>query len=80
MAFLATVNNHGFGRGVAPPGGKEPRIGTNPLCVGIPTNGDPVVLPPFAAPFPAAPPVLPAVADTALPLRSLAALIRSHSL
>ena len=44
MAFLATVNNHGFGRGVAPPGGKEPRIGTNPLCVGIPTNGDPVVL------------------------------------
>lgn len=44
MAFLASVNNHGFGRGVAPPGGKEPRIGTNPLCVGIPTSGDPVVL------------------------------------
>lgn len=44
MAFLASVNNHGFGRGVAPPGGKEPRIGTNPLCVGIPTNGDSVVL------------------------------------
>ncbi len=44
MAFLASVNNHGFGRGVAPPGGKEPRIGTNPLCVGVPTHGDPVVL------------------------------------
>jgi hydroxycarboxylate dehydrogenase B len=44
MAFLASVNNHGFGRGVAPPGGKEARIGTNPLCVGIPTSGDPVVL------------------------------------
>lgn len=44
MAFLATVNNHGFGRGVAPPGGKEARIGTNPLCIGIPTNADPVVL------------------------------------
>ena len=44
MAFLATVNNHGFGRGVAPPGGKEPRIGTNPLCIGIPTSSDPVVL------------------------------------
>jgi uncharacterized oxidoreductase len=44
MAFIASVNNHGFGRGVAPPGGKEPRIGTNPLCVGIPTNSDPVVL------------------------------------
>jgi uncharacterized oxidoreductase len=44
MAFLASVNNHGFARGVAPPGGKATRIGTNPLCVGIPTNGDPVVL------------------------------------
>lgn len=44
MAFLATVNNHGFGRGVAPPGGKEARIGTNPLCVGVPTANDPVVL------------------------------------
>lgn len=44
MAFLATVNNHGFGRGVAPPGGREARIGTNPLCIGIPTNADPVVL------------------------------------
>jgi uncharacterized oxidoreductase len=44
LALLATVNNHGFGRGVAPPGGKESRIGTNPLCVGIPTKAEPVVL------------------------------------
>ena len=44
MAFIATVNNHGFGRGVAPPGGKEPRIGTNPLCLGAPTKGEPVIL------------------------------------
>lgn len=44
MAFFASVNNHGFGRGVAPPGGKEARIGTNPLCMGVPTTGDPVVL------------------------------------
>ena len=44
MAFIASVNNHGFGRGVAPPGGKEARIGTNPLCIGAPTNGDPVVV------------------------------------
>lgn len=44
LAFLATVNNHGFGRGVAPPGGREARLGTNPLCVGIPTAGEPVVL------------------------------------
>lgn len=44
MAFMASVNNHGFGRGVAPPGGTEARIGTNPLCLGAPSNGDPVVL------------------------------------
>jgi uncharacterized oxidoreductase len=44
MAFMATVNNHGFGRGVAPPGGIEPRIGTNPLCIGIPTQHEPVVV------------------------------------
>jgi uncharacterized oxidoreductase len=45
-AFLATVNNHGFGRAVAPPGGVEGRIGTNPLCVAVPTSPDaaPVVL------------------------------------
>jgi LDH2 family malate/lactate/ureidoglycolate dehydrogenase len=44
MAFIGTVNGHGFGRGVAPPGGIEARIGTNPLCLGAPTNADPVVL------------------------------------
>lgn len=44
MALIATVNNHGFGRGVAPPGGKEARIGTNPLCLGVPTKNEPVVL------------------------------------
>lgn len=44
MAFMATVNNHGFGRAVAPPGGREARIGTNPLCFGVPTEKEPVVL------------------------------------
>lgn len=44
MAFIGTVNGHGFGRGVAPPGGIEARIGTNPLCLGAPTDNDPVVL------------------------------------
>jgi uncharacterized oxidoreductase len=44
MAFIATVNGHGFGRGVAPPGGIESRIGTNPLCLGAPTSGEPMVL------------------------------------
>src|SRR5581483_6893819 len=44
MAFIATVNSHGHGRRVAPPGGTEGRISTNPLCLGAPTAGAPVVL------------------------------------
>src|SRR5262249_51294867 len=42
--FIAKVNGHGFGRGVAPTGGSGTRIGTNPLCLGAPTDDDPVVL------------------------------------
>jgi len=44
MAFLAAVNSHGAGRRVAPPGGREGRISTNPICMGAPTSADPVVL------------------------------------
>lgn len=44
MVFLGTVNSHGFGQRVAPPGGTEPRISTNPLCLGAPTPGEPLVL------------------------------------
>jgi uncharacterized oxidoreductase len=44
MAFLGTVNSHGTGRRVAPPGGSAPRISTNPICLGAPTPGDPLVL------------------------------------
>lgn len=44
MILLATVNNCGAGQRVAPPGGTEPRLGTNPLCVGVPTGQSPVVL------------------------------------
>ncbi len=33
MALIASVNNHGYGRAVAPPGGSAGRIGTNPLCL-----------------------------------------------
>ncbi len=45
LAFLATVNNHGFGRAVAPPGGTQGRIGTNPLALAVPGQpGEPVVL------------------------------------
>jgi uncharacterized oxidoreductase len=38
MILQATVNNGGSGQRVAPPGGVEPRLGTNPLCVGVPTD------------------------------------------
>ena len=44
MAFIATVNSHGHGRRVAPPGGTTGRISTNPLCMGVPTATDPIVL------------------------------------
>src|SRR5262249_20477772 len=44
MALFATVNNHGSGRSVAPPGGTEARISTNPVCLGAPTAPDPLVL------------------------------------
>ena len=38
IILLATVNNCGSGQRVAPPGGIEPRLGTNPLCVAVPTD------------------------------------------
>jgi len=44
MALFAAVNSHGSGRRVAPPGGTEGRISTNPICFGAPTTADPVVL------------------------------------
>jgi uncharacterized oxidoreductase len=44
LAFLATVNTHGYGRTVAPPGGKVGIIGTNPLCLAVPGEPDPIVL------------------------------------
>lgn len=44
LILLATVNNHGAGQRVAPPGGSAPRLGTNPLCVAVPTASDPIVL------------------------------------
>lgn len=44
LVFLASVNSHGSGTRVAPPGGTQGRISTNPLCIGAPTNSDPLVL------------------------------------
>ncbi|MFO0959825.1 MAG: Ldh family oxidoreductase [Isosphaeraceae bacterium] len=44
LILIATVNNDGAGQRVAPPGGTTGRLGTNPLCAGVPTGADPVVL------------------------------------
>jgi uncharacterized oxidoreductase len=44
LALIATVNSHGSGQRVAPPGGTQGRISTNPLCLGAPTPADPLVL------------------------------------
>ena len=44
LVLVATVNNCGAGQRVAPPGGLEARLGTNPLCAAVPTSGEPVVL------------------------------------
>lgn len=44
LALFATVNSHGSGRRVAPPGGTQGRISTNPICFGLPTPTDPLVL------------------------------------
>lgn len=39
LVSMVMVNTHGVARRVAPPGGRAPRLGTNPLAIGIP-NGD----------------------------------------
>lgn len=44
LVLLATVNNAGAGQRVAPPGGLEPRLGTNPLCIAVPTESGPILL------------------------------------
>jgi uncharacterized oxidoreductase len=44
LVLLATVNNHGYGRAVAPPGGTAGRIGTNPLCLAVPGGEEPPVV------------------------------------
>ena len=38
LLLLATVNNGGAAQRVAPPGGLEPRLSTNPFCAGVPTT------------------------------------------
>ncbi|GIW92847.1 MAG: dehydrogenase [Pirellulaceae bacterium] len=44
MLSMLMVNTHGAARRVAPPGGKSPRLGTNPMALGAPTDQDPLIL------------------------------------
>ena len=44
LAALMAVNDNGVLKCVAPPGGVEPRISTNPIAIGVPTGGEPLVL------------------------------------
>ena len=44
LVAMMTVNCHGAIRRVAPPGGKTPRLATNPIAFGIPNKDQPVVL------------------------------------
>lgn len=36
MTAIVVANNHGAAQRVAPVGGKRPRLGTNPICIGMP--------------------------------------------
>jgi uncharacterized oxidoreductase len=44
LVSMLMVNTHGHARRVAPPGGKAPRLGTNPLAIGAPAPGGPLIL------------------------------------
>lgn len=44
LVLLAGANSHGGGRRVAPPGGTEGRISTNPICMGVPTSTEAIIL------------------------------------
>jgi uncharacterized oxidoreductase len=44
LAALLSVTDNGVLTCVAPPGGVEPRISTNPLAIAAPTAGEPLVL------------------------------------
>ncbi|MBW3539521.1 MAG: Ldh family oxidoreductase [Planctomycetes bacterium] len=44
LAAMMSVNDNGVLKCVAPPGGTQPRISTNPIAIGVPTGGEPLVL------------------------------------
>lgn len=43
-AALVTVNDNGVLKCVAPPGGTEPTVSTNPIAIGVPTGDRPLVV------------------------------------
>lgn len=44
LVSMLMVNSHGAAVRVAPPGGKAPRLSTNPLAIGVPNGDEPLVL------------------------------------
>lgn len=44
LVSMLMVNSHGAAARVAPPGGKAPRLSTNPLAIGVPNGDEPLVL------------------------------------
>jgi uncharacterized oxidoreductase len=44
LVSMVMVNTHGVARRVAPPGGTAPRLGTNPIAMGVPAAEGPLVL------------------------------------
>jgi len=42
--MVAIVSNDGSGRSIAPPGGVDPTLGTNPIAYGLPTQYEPLVV------------------------------------
>jgi uncharacterized oxidoreductase len=44
LVSMVMVNTHGHSRRVAPVGGTAPRLGTNPLAIGVPSAGGPLLL------------------------------------
>jgi uncharacterized oxidoreductase len=44
LVSMLMVNTHGVARRVAPPGGKAPRLGTNPIAIGVPNGDAPLIL------------------------------------
>jgi len=44
LVSMLMVNTHGAARRVAPPGGIAPRLGTNPIAIGVPRGNAPLIL------------------------------------